>query len=108
MIAFDVQPNHVTLVKTILNQLLLHKAKVWLFGSRATGSTKPHSDLDLAIDQDGQPLTLLQLAQLNEAFDNSALPYKVDVVDMNDISTGFLTIIQEQSTLFFEKTTKQG
>ena len=55
-----------------------------MFGSRATGGARRYSDLDLAIDA-GRRLTLNETARLREAFSDSDLPYRVDLVDWHDI-----------------------
>jgi predicted nucleotidyltransferase len=67
-------------VRTILQQFIPGR-KVWAFGSRATGSRmlKRFSDLDLAVEG---KLTWPERAELAEAFDESALPIKVDVVEL--------------------------
>lgn len=61
------------------------EAEVWAFGSRVTGTARPYSDLDLVIAADG-PLGLGALAALREAFTDSNLPWKVDVVDWSTAS----------------------
>ncbi|PNU04757.1 nucleotidyltransferase family protein [Novosphingobium guangzhouense] len=63
-----------------------------IFGSRAGGVPKPWSDLDLALDGP-QPLSLAAMAELAEAFDESALPFKVDLVDRRTVSDAFGAII---------------
>jgi type I restriction enzyme S subunit len=63
-----------------------------VFGSRATGRARRYSDLDLAIDA-GRPLTLDEIAGLAEAFSDSDLPYKVDVVDWHSIEDRWRQII---------------
>lgn len=70
-------------------------ARVWVYGSRARGAAKPHSDLDLAIDA-GTPLDLATLAELREAFDESELRYKVDVTDLIACEPGFAALIAGQ------------
>jgi len=67
---------------------------VWAFGSRVKGKAKPYSDLDLVI-QTEQPLPLESMATLNEAFDESDLPVRVDVVDWATTSSAFRKIIQQ-------------
>lgn len=74
-------------------------AHIYIFGSRAVGNPKPHSDLDLAIDM-GSPLSLQQMAQLKDAFSESDLPFRVDVVDMQAVSPEFLKIIQKTAKNF--------
>ena len=75
---------HRRLVLSILRANLPQTTKVWVFGSRATGRARRYSDLDLAIDA-GRPLTLDEIAGLTEAFSDSDLPYKVDLVDWHNI-----------------------
>lgn len=66
---------------------------VWAFGSRATDRAKPYSDLDLAING-GKPLGIDLAAQLAEAFAESDLPYKVDIVDWTTASERFRKVIE--------------
>ena len=78
--AIDLTDGHRRLVTQILRQHLPAASRVWVVGSRATGRARPYSDLDLAIDA-GQYLTLDQLAILREAFEESDLPFTVDLID---------------------------
>jgi type I restriction enzyme S subunit len=80
----DLPVDHRRLVLDILHAHLPQGAKVWVFGSRATGRARRYSDLDLAIDA-GRRLMLDEIARLNEAFSDSDLPYRVDLVDWHDI-----------------------
>ncbi|MGF1640346.1 MAG: nucleotidyltransferase domain-containing protein, partial [Rhodospirillales bacterium] len=77
--AIDVRPDHWKIVRRILRRHVPER-DVWAFGSRVTGAAKPHSDLDLAIIGD-RPLPLAASAALAEAFSDSDLPWKVDIVD---------------------------
>jgi uncharacterized protein len=62
--------------------------EVWAYGSRARRTRlKKYSDLDLAIE--GPPLSLSTLSALAEAFDESSLPFKVDVVDAASLDPEF-------------------
>ena len=76
------------LVVKILKKHLSPDAFVWVFGSRANRSPKPFSDLDLAIDA-GKPLMYSTLIDLKHEFDESALPYKVDLVDWYALDPSF-------------------
>jgi predicted nucleotidyltransferase len=80
----DLPADHRRLVLDILRTHLPQHTEAWVFGSRATGRARRHSDLDLAIDA-GRRLTLDEIARLAEAFSDSDLPYKVDLVDWHDI-----------------------
>ena len=88
----NIQPRHLDLVRAILRQHLPQGGKVWAFGSRARGDNRAASDLDLAVDV-GRALTLIELAALCAGFEESTLPYKVDVVDMRQISAAFREIV---------------
>lgn len=88
----DVQPLHWQIVHDIL-QKHVPQYEVWAFGSRAKGSAKPYSDLDLAIITD-KPLDLSVSADLSDAFSESDLPWKVDVVDWATTNESFRKIIR--------------
>ncbi|WP_294090040.1 nucleotidyltransferase family protein [uncultured Actinobacillus sp.] len=82
------------IVKAILQKYVPNYA-VWAFGSRVKGNAKMYSDLDLAIITD-TPLTLSERADLQEAFSESDLIWKVDIVDWAATSDRFKQIIQAQ------------
>jgi predicted nucleotidyltransferase len=88
----DMVPEHRRLVMEVLRAHLPAGAAVWVFGSRAIGRARRYSDLDLAIDA-GRCLTLDEVAVLAEAFSDSDLPYRVDIVDWYAIGDGFRQII---------------
>jgi predicted nucleotidyltransferase len=95
----DLPADYRQLVLDILRAHLPQNTKVWVFGSRATGRARPYSDLDLAIDA-GRRLTLDETARLAEAFSDSDLPYRVDLVDWHDIDDRWRrTIAAERATL---------
>ncbi len=76
------------IVLTILNKFF-SQSQFFVFGSRATGkSIKPFSDLDVEVLSQVQIITD-QLAQAADAFTASELPFKVDLIDLNSISTNF-------------------
>jgi predicted nucleotidyltransferase len=77
-------PEEKAIVQAILTTHLSPETKIWVFGSRVTGKHRPYSDLDLAVEA-GQRLPLSLCAVLGDAFEESALPFTVDVVDMNTI-----------------------
>lgn len=75
---------------------------VWLFGSRAHGrALKPYSDVDLAVITN-QPMNAPQFAELQEAFSESDLPFKVDIVDWSAASESFREVIRECHVLLQE------
>ena len=87
-------PAHLTLVQTILADHL-PQARVLAFGSRAGGTPRKYSDLDLAIIQP-EPLTLRTISRLKIAFEDSDLPVCVDVVDWNQADSAFKAMAAKQ------------
>ncbi len=94
-----ISDKHLNDVRNILKQYLPDNAVVWVFGSRAKGNggnVKPFSDLDLAIAMsDGNKLDIKLIFALTQAFEESLLPWKVDIIDYHDITTEFQQIINE-------------
>jgi len=90
----DIRPDHWAIVAEIL---LRHvpTCEVRAFGSRVTWTAKEYSDLDLAIVTT-QPLGHLRMADLREAFEESDLSFKVDVLDLAVISKAFQKIIDKK------------
>lgn len=83
----QVTPQQWLIVQRILQQYL-SGYPVWAFGSRVSGPCKPYSDLDLAI-VGTQPLSFALLAEVAEAFSESDLPWKVDLIDWSTTSQAF-------------------
>jgi predicted nucleotidyltransferase len=84
--------DHRRFVLDILRAHLPRSTKAWVSGSRATGRARHYSDLDLAIDA-GRLLTLDEIAILTEAFSESDLPYRVDLIDWREIDDGWRRVI---------------
>lgn len=93
----DIKPEERAIVLRILNEIVPDR-EVRAFGSRVTGKAKPFSDLDLAVMGD-EPLSLETRARLEEAFSESDLPWKVDVVDWTSIDDKFQHIIFSTSVI---------
>ncbi len=72
---------------------------VSVFGSRAKWAAKTYSDLDLALMGDAR-LPLLLLSELADAFGESDLAFKVDVVDWHLVTPGFRTVIEKDQLAF--------
>ena len=85
-------------LEEVLNILCAHVPEydVWAFGSRVHGrNLKPFSDLDLVIIT-AEPLDLLRLADLKEAFFESDLPFKVDLLDWATVNARFRQVIEKE------------
>ena len=90
----DLRPDHLELVKHILAGHVL-EYEVRAFGSRVRWTAKETSDLDLVVMTDA-PLDLARLADLQEAFSESDLPFRVDVLDWAAIAEDFRRIIKQE------------
>lgn len=102
--AIDARPDLLDAVQRIL-QTHVPQHEVWAFGSRVNGAAKPYSDLDLVIITQ-QPLPLDVLGALQDAFAESDLPWRVDVVDWACTSESFRDIIQQNKLVIQHKITK--
>jgi predicted nucleotidyltransferase len=87
----DVTPKELALVQDILRSHI-PAAKVWVFGSRAKGTARRGSDLDLAIDT-GTKLPSSGVVHLADAFEEAPLAFNVDIVDLHSISPEFRALI---------------
>ena len=83
-----IEPHHWEIVKKILSK---YPYSFYAFGSRVKGNPKKLSDLDLCFF-DSIPLN--DLAHIDEDFEESDLPYKVDIVDWNKCSESFKDAIK--------------
>lgn len=80
-------------VRAILGAHLPETVQVGVFGSRVEPErVKPMSDLDLVLEGPA-PLPLSLMAELREAFDESVLPFKVDLVDRCCVDPAFGAVI---------------
>ena len=81
---------------TVLAILDAHvpELEVWAFGSRVTGRPRRTSDLDLVLVTE-TPLPPARMADLRDAFSESDLPFKVDLVDWAATKEIFREIIQK-------------
>jgi type I restriction enzyme S subunit len=88
----DISTENWRIVRDILQRYVPDR-EVWAFGSRAKWTAKEFSDLDIAIIGD-KPLSIALTADLREAFRESALPFKIDIVDWANITPSFQQVIQ--------------
>ncbi|RNC69212.1 MAG: nucleotidyltransferase domain-containing protein [Desulfuromonadales bacterium] len=90
----DLEEQYISQVREILARHV-PACEVRMFGSRVRGTARKYSDIDLAIVGDG-PLPDRTVAGLKEAFSESDIPYRVDVVDWRTISPEFRKVIEQQ------------
>ena len=90
----DIQPGHLEIVNKIFSDIL-PACEVFVFGSRAEESAKEHSDLDLLI-KGNRVLDNSVMRNLKTAFEESDLPFRVDIVDWATTQETFRKMIQKQ------------
>ena len=78
----------------------IKKGKVYAFGSRYKNNNRKYSDFDIAIDT-GEKLSFEFLNILKEAFEESDLPYRVDIIDYNNISDKFKKIVDGGNEIIY-------
>lgn len=79
----------------------LHGHRVFLFGSRATGSSRPNSDFDIGVVGD-ESLPLSDYYAIEDQLDNLPTIYKIDWVDFNRVSPRFRERAMRQVELIYE------
>lgn len=75
-------------IKKIIYSFLPQGYQAFLFGSRVTGKGLPYSDFDVGVTGP-RPLSMRILAKIREAFEESNIPVKIDVVDFRRVSEKF-------------------
>ena len=90
----DLPPLYLEIIKRILKEYV-PGCDVRVFGSRVNGTAKKHSDLDLAV-VDKEKIPTRKMNALREAFEDSDLPIRVDVLDWHAISADFRAIIEKR------------
>jgi predicted nucleotidyltransferase len=95
----DVSGDELKIITDIIQEHA-HDCRVLAFGSRRDGTAKKYSDLDLAF-VGKEKLGLVRRFQLEDAFSESDLPFRVDVLDYNALSPEFREIIDGGNELIY-------
>jgi predicted nucleotidyltransferase len=87
---------HLEMVRVLLRQYL-PDAEVWAYGSRVTGGGHEASDLDLVVRNPSDPeMEMGGLSRLREAFVESNLPIRVELLDWSRIPISFQREIEKE------------
>ena len=87
-------------VTTLLDRYL-PDVEVWAYGSRVKFSTKPNSDLDMVVFI--SPKQKREVYQLKEAFEESSLPFQVDLFIWDEVPTQFHKNIEKERVVLQRK-----
>lgn len=90
----DLADEELEIVRSLLREYL-PQCEVRVFGSRIDGNAKPYSDLDLVIVGKDK-IDNQQMSNLREAFIESDLPFRVDLLDWAQISVEFRAVIDRK------------
>ena len=85
----NIEERHLKIVKGILSK---YPYSFYAFGSRAKGNAKKFSDLDLCFFDD---ISLHTLSKITEDFEESDLPFKVDIVNWDQCKETFRDLIRD-------------
>ena len=91
----DLSDGELAEIQDILEKNLVQNSEVYVFGSRTKNTARKYSDLDLLIKAP-EPIAYGSLSLLEEAFSESNLPFKTDLVDSNRVSEKFKDHIKSQ------------
>lgn len=81
---------HIKMIVSIIEKIPeLKNCSVYLYGSRVQGKAAKYSDVDIALDYNGNPVPDAIKSSLSLLFEESVLPYNVDIIDLNSVSQIF-------------------
>ena len=69
--------------------------QAFVFGSRPTGTAVPYSDYDIGVK--GAPISAETYFNLEQEFEDSDLPFLVQIVDFNDVSNRFAEVASQET-----------
>ena len=78
---------------------LFPKAEIYLFGSRARGTQSPRSDIDIALKEE-KKISRSAIGEIISMFENSCIPYKIQIVDFNAVSDAMRKSITDEGILW--------
>ncbi len=85
----NLEIRHLEIVQAILKK---YPYTFYAFGSRAKDKAKRFSDLDICFKD---PIPLNTQSHIEEDFEESNLPFKVDVVDWHQMTKDFQSLIEK-------------
>ena len=65
----------------------LPNTETWVYGSRVNGTSRPGSDLDMVVFS--PPEQAPEVSELREAFEESNLPFRVDLFIWDEVPESF-------------------
>lgn len=82
--------------KIVIKPLQLLGARVYVFGSRATGNHHPFSDIDLLVEVEETSSAINRaLIDIRDNIEESAFPVKVDLVMASDLIQSYQSSVMK-------------
>jgi predicted nucleotidyltransferase len=97
--AIDITHDHRRIILGLLEKNLPDTV-AWIYGSRIKCTSRPNSDLDLVVFS--APDQKMQVYNLKEAFEESDLPFRVDLFIWHDIPKQFQENIKNEHVVLQE------
>ena len=85
-----VKPKHFKIIKDILQK---YPYKFYAYGSRVKNTHKKFSDLDLCFKE---KISFIMQSKIQEEFEESDLPFEIDLVDYHLMTKEFQQLIKDQ------------
>ena len=79
----------------------LEPVRIYLFGSRATGTNKEYSDFDIAVE--GITSTFREMRKTKEKLDEMLGIYSCDLIELEKTSDDFSTLVKTKGKLIYER-----
>jgi len=86
----DLEDIYIEFIKNTISAVL-PDVEIFIYGSRVQGKARKYSDVDIALKGEIEFKDLLKVKAL---FEDSTFPYKVDIVDLDNLKPDFLNIIK--------------
>lgn len=83
------------LTNLVIEPLKKQNAKVYIFGSRATGKHHPFSDIDILVDPQNS-IVKISTAKIMEDIEESRFPIKVDLVEISNLVENYKSNVFKQ------------
>ena len=95
-VLLHIDEQHIKIIISIIKSISeLNDCSVYLYGSRVNGKSVKFSDVDIALDGHGKPVTDAIKTKLTSQFEKSILPYAVDIIDINSVSPVFKAKVEK-------------
>ena len=91
----NISEKHIRIINNILSNHF-PEDRIVVFGSRALGTNKEFSDLDLAIYPKNRVLTSMDLENAKQDFIESDLPFSVDLVNLKKVDANLKSKIENE------------